>query len=370
MSGKAIIVLVTGVIIIAATVMFNISASSTRIVRNYTDYYMRQNTQNIAQSGVNLAITKLGEERLWRDGFSDLKILDGIADVKVYDTLFDSVPVVAVHSVGESDYGSGRKRRDTSIAYLFWSRMTYPVGIRGLLTLNSQSAINGNIILDGRDHDWDGNLIPSSGIPGIWSTKDTFALESDAAKVGGTNAGIDYVPANPPDSASIATGQTWGPGGYPSSPDSVFGGADSTFPEGTLKAIARSGFAGSQYVTDPKNLSYPLKGVTYVEMPTDGSNNVWSSASIPGEGILVVHNSAGNAQMKNVSAEFKGIIIADDVVHLHGTVYGGIIVFTESLGGNVVGNGSARILYSNEAIVQALRFLVTYGRPSVLAWWE
>ena len=38
MSGKAIIVLVTGVIIITATIMFNIEAASTRLVKNFSDY--------------------------------------------------------------------------------------------------------------------------------------------------------------------------------------------------------------------------------------------------------------------------------------------------------------------------------------------
>jgi len=369
MSGKAIIVLVTGVIIIAATVMFNIEASSTRIVKNFSDYYMRQNTQNLAQSGVNMAITQLGEDRKWRDGFTKMEISDGIVNVKVYDTFFDSVRVVAVHSVAETDYGNHQKRRDTSIAYLFWATQQYPLAIKGLLTLKSDAAINGTITLDGRDHDMDGNLLALSGIPAIWTTKNNVKVGSSSAEMGGTQGGTDYAPSNPPNGNVVQKNRVF-PGGFPTTPDEVFAGIDDSFSEGTLKAIARTGYAGSQYVTDPGDLKYPLAGITYVEMPTTSPKNEWSSADIPGEGILVVHNSASNSILKNASSKYKGLIIADDVIHLHGELLGGVIAFSDSLSGNVVGNGSADILYSNEAILAALGFLRTHGRPSVLAWWE
>lgn len=105
-------------------------------------------------------------------------------------------------------------------------------------------------------------------------------------------------------------------------------------------------------------------------MPTTAGMNVWSSAAIGGSGILVVHNAAGNALLKNTSQTFKGLIIADDVMHLHGDVLGGLIAFKNALSGNVIGNGNARILYSREAIVEASKFLEVNGTPSIIAWWE
>jgi len=369
MSGKAIIVLVTGVIIITATIMFNIEAASTRLVKNFSDYYMRQNTQNIAQSGVNLAMTELGKDRKWRAGYEDLKLADGVVDVKVYDTHFDSVPVIAIRSIARTDYGNHQYRRDTSIAYLFWSRITYPFGLRALLTLKSDAGVNGTITLDGRNHDWDGNLLPATGVPAVWTTKNNVVIGSSAALLGGTRNGTDYAPSNPPNGNVVIKNQVF-PGGYPTTPDMVFGGADSSFPEGTLKAIAQTGIAGSQYVTDPKDLKFPLAGVTYVEPPPYYPKNEWSSAAIPGSGILIMHNSAGTASLKNSDANFKGLIIGDDIVHLHGDVLGGIIAFKDSLGGNVVGNGSGDIRYSSAAVLASLKFLESDSKPAVLAWWE
>lgn len=369
MSGKAILVLVVGVIIITATIMFNIEAASTRIVKNFTDYYMRQNTQNIAQSGVNLAITQLGKDRNWRAGFSNLPLLDGIVNVDIYDTKFDSIAAIAIRSVATTDYGNNNKRRDTSVAYMFWSQNVYPIGLRALMTLNANASVNGSITIDGRNHDMNGALVAGSGIPAVWSTGASFSLASAAAKLGGTDAGTDYVPGNPYHPSTVKLNQLY-PGGFPQTPDSAFGGIGATFPEGTLKAIAKSGYAGSQYVTDPGKLKYPLNGVTYVEMPTSTPQNVWSSANLQGSGIVIVHNSAGNAVMSNASASFKGIILADDVMHLHGDVLGGLIAFKNSLSGNVIGNGNAKILYSYDAVMEASKFLDNNGTPSIIAWWE
>ena len=52
---------------------------------------------------------------------------------------------------------------------------------------------------------------------------------------------------------------------------------------------------------------------------------------------------------------FKGIIIADDMVHVHSTVIGTIIILTPSpSSGNTVGNSDGAVLYSTEAIFDAL----------------
>ncbi len=370
MSGKAIIVLVAGVIVITCTVMFNIEAASTRIVKNFSDYYMRQTTQNMAQSGVNLGLAQIRKNRAWRAGFSNLALLDGVVDVKVYDTFFDTIKAVAVHSVAVTDFGSGQKRRDTSVAYLFWARKQYPVNVKALLTLNSKATVSGNATLDARDHDMDGNLLPGAGVPAVWSTGVNFVLQSNATKVGGTDLGVDYAPANPVPNAVTKLNQTPPAAGFPQTPDSVFGGMSETMDEGTLKAIAMSGYAGSQYVTDPQVLKYPLSGVTYVEMPTYSPKNEWSSADIPGSGLLVVHNSAHNAILKNASAKFKGLIIADDIVHIHGDIIGGLVAMTNNLSGNVIGNGGANILFSRESIVAATKFLDNNGMPNIIAWWE
>ncbi|NNG28072.1 MAG: hypothetical protein HKM87_11130 [Ignavibacteriaceae bacterium] len=176
--------------------------------------------------------------------------------------------------------------------------------------------------------------------------------------LGGTHLQTDYVPSHPADPNVILENQVW-LGGFPGSPDLVMGGPTKGFPEGTLKSIAQSGINGSQYVTNSSSLTgNPLSGVTYLELPTNNPHNQWKDMDITGSGVLVIHNSAKTALMKNLlSGTFKGIIIVDDLIHVQelATVIGTIIILTPSpASGNCVGNSDGKVLYSTEAIFDAL----------------
>jgi hypothetical protein len=165
----------------------------------------------------------------------------------------------------------------------------------------------------------------------------------------------------------------WQWGAFPSSPDSVLGGAAAGFPEGTLKAIAMSGLNGSQYVTNPGQLQYPLHGVTYVDLPNGG---IWIGPDFgeeedPSVGILVVHNVAHDAQVKNSEGLFKGIMIVDDYIHCHQDVLGIVFNLTPNPpGGNVIGNSTGWIYFSRQAIRQAIHMMGSDQKVEVLAYWE
>lgn len=368
MSGKAVLVLVVGIIIVAATVLFNIEAASTRIVRNFSDYYVRQTTRNLAQSGVNLALTEMGRDREWRTGFPDLQLLDGTVSVRLFDTEFQDRDVVAIMSIGETRFSSSVWRRDTCIAYVNVKGWDV-VPLKGLLTLNATTGINGNATIDGRNHDTLMNVIPGSGIEGIWTTKPSFSI-SGSGTVGGTDTlGNDYAPSNPADPNVLLTNQSY-PMGYPTNPDQILHTYTDLIPNGTLKAIAQSGFEGSQYSVDGTDLKYPLRGVTYVETPATTPQNEWRPADVPGSGILVVHNSAGNAKLVNTKGDFRGLIIADEVEHFHGGLLGGMIAIKNMFSGNVVGNGDAWLYYSEQTIIRGTQTVARAIRPHVLGWWE
>ena len=130
-------------------------------------------------------------------------------------------------------------------------------------------------------------------------------------------------------------------------PDAIFG-----YASGTLKALAQAGANGSQYATDPARLTFPLSSVTYVEL-ADGAT--WSAIDFgASSGVLVVHNSAGNALMKNLnSGTFKGLIISDDIEKVHTTVIGAVVSMTQSPSGNCIGNGNGEVLYSIAALENA-----------------
>ncbi|MFB3040899.1 MAG: hypothetical protein ACE1ZS_03705, partial [Candidatus Poribacteria bacterium] len=130
-------------------------------------------------------------------------------------------------------------------------------------------------------------------------------------------------------------------------PDQLVG-----YSEGDLKIIAQYGTSGSQHVYDPADLTFPLSGVTYVELP---SGVPWNAIDFGNSsGILVVHNDnvPPDAVIKNLNTgTFSGLIIADDMIHVHTTILGAVVTLTPApSAGNCIGNGSGDVLYSSEAI--------------------
>lgn len=368
MTGKGLIIVILGVIFISGNTFRNIFISSNYLTNTIVDSYQRQTVNNIAQGGVNMALRRLKDNPVWRAGFQLMPLMGGKVAVRVVDTTFKGQNVVGIISVGYTDYGTSQAVSDTSVAYA--SKGFIPAAVQAAITTNNPIGTLGTLVVDGRDHSLTGALVPGAGTNGIWTT--CTLNQGGNSSIGGTAAGVDESLDKPGDPSVIKTGQVW-PGGYPGSPDSVIGGPLKGFPEGTLKAIAQSGINGSQYKTDPSSLVYPLSGVTYVELP-DGAE--WLSMSIQGSGILIVHNQYKNAKMKNLNGGiFTGLMIVDDIIHIHTTVIGAIIGITPTPSeGNCIGNGSGDVLYSTEAIQGATAASsVSNGGGSasiVIAWYE
>ena len=360
MSGRALLIVVTGVIIISSVILHNVSASSTKITANFNDYFLRQSAQNIAQSGVNLGLRRLVNDSTWRNSTWPVNMLAGKVLIRAFDTTFAGKAVTGVSATGTIE-----SRNASSTAYVL--KLKAVLNLNGVLTTNGPTGTAGSMVIDGRDHTISGALVPLQGVYGVWTTS-TFSQGGGSA-VGGTVKGVDYQPKGWPKSSKVI--QMGWPTPGPTTPDSVFGGTDKGFPEGTLKSISQSGTSGSQYVTNPLALKYPLSGVTYVELPSGGS---WSPATITGSGILIVHNSSRNAVLANTSGgNFTGIVISDDIVHINSIIIGATVALTSNPSqGNLIGNGNGQILYSNAAIKSAMNLLQPGGAASanVIAWWE
>ncbi len=226
------------------------------------------------------------------------------------------------------------------------------------LTTIGPVAANGGMVIDGRNHDLNGTLLSDSGTSGIITGRNF--LQDGISRVGGTNV-IDYDPSTPGD-PEIITEEMPIPF---TTPDGVL-----ELPEGSLKAMAQSGIAGSQYVIDPGDLVGPLRGVTYINIPASDPWWIVAGDSIldGGMGVLIVHNGNTTATIKNLNkGTFKGLIIADDIVHIHNTIIGAVVSLTPNpSAGNVIGNGRGEILYSEEAL-NGFLFLETV---KTIAWKE
>lgn len=240
-------------------------------------------------------------------------------------------------------------------------RRTSSVGItqRGAVVAAANVETLGNLVIDGRDHAMDGSLL-GAGTLGV-RTRGTLN-RSGASKIGGTSAApaTSYAPTKT--AADVAKVTKTGSGDpVPAGPDEAIG-----LSSGTLKTYAQSGVGGSQYVTDPSKLKLPVSGVTYVELACGAE---WNPADFgAGAGVVVVHNSCNNATIKNLNGgSLKGILIADDIVHVHNDIIGMIVQTSPApSSGNCIGNGGGNILYSSIAISSALSSIT--NQTLLVAW--
>lgn len=249
-------------------------------------------------------------------------------------------------------YGNNNALKELEIHVKYTDPL--PGGALAAVQANSAVENSGNMEIDGKDYDINGNPIsPAVGVKGV-SSKSTVTA-SGAGTIGGVDsAGNASAPAKTPVAGTVEQNATWT---APLTPDAAL-----KIDEGTLKKIAQSGVNGSQYVTNPNLLTLPLSGVTYVEADNWQAVNFGISS-----GILIVHNASRNAVLKNTNGGiFKGIMIVDDYVHEHNDMLGCVITLSTSpSSGNVLGNGSGYIHFSTAAIGAALSFI---AGPSKASW--
>lgn len=369
--GKAVLIFVLGSIALFTIVNLNMSVSAGNTAKSSFDLFDIVQAKNISNSVALMLVSQLADSNTYRATSTQTmsNVFSGSASYTVYDTTVGANSLIKINVTGRYNGVSRKVNALVSIP----NGGFQPAAVKAAISTNNPVATLGTLNVDGRDHDINGNLISNSGTLGIWSTRPIS--QAGGSDIGGTISGADHSPHNPADAGILSQNSAY-PGGYPDTPDSILGGKANGFPAGTLKSIAQSGYKGSQYTTNPSYLSFPLKGVTYVELPWMG---VWNSSNIEGSGILIIHNAFRNAIIKNENlGTFKGLIIADDIVHLHTTVIGAIIALTPTPSeGNCIGNGSGDALYSRAAIVNGIGQIVKsnrYGfaksRIDIKSWYE
>ena len=329
-----------------------ISLTENRTIDNSTsnavDFYSYSMAREVAKSGMQMAMSQVGDNPDWRCSTPQkVKCFDGEASFYVKDTIFTGSDLIKFYVDGSYN---GIHHNITAYVDKF---PLIPPAIRGAITTNNDVLTLGSINVDGRNHTMSGTLVPESGTYAIWTTQTVD--QSGSSYLGGTNQGTDIPLLKPADPRVIAELQTY-PGGYPLSPDSILGGPAYGYPEGMLKSIAMSGINGSQYVTDPAVLTHPLSGVTYIEVTDISPHNKWENAEVEGSGILVVHNKSTNALIWNMEyGTFRGLVIVDDMIHVHTTIIGALVVLSPNPNaGNTIGNSDGLVQYSTEAIRLAL----------------
>lgn len=341
--GQSSMIMVLTVAFLFAIVTQDTNKRINQVSDKSLSYYSKNVTKNICNSAAEMLLSKVADDENFRiNNLNSKNMLNGSVAFTLKDTLINSEDKIKIYV--KANYG-GEESENILVATLP-DQGFMPETVRAAVSTNNNIKTLGTLVIDGREHDENGNLITGEGTLGVWTTG--TLNQSGSSHIGGNSSGTDYPPSRPGDSEVIKTNQSW-PGGYPNSPDKVMGGSAKGFPEGQLKSVAQSGINGSQYVTNPSSLVYPLKGVTYVE-----NSGTWNSANINGSGILIVHNSSSNSVIKTPSGTFKGLVIADDIDKVHGKIIGALVGITPNpASGNCIGNGTGDILYSCKTIKDA-----------------
>lgn len=201
------------------------------------------------------------------------------------------------------------------------------------VAISGVASTSGNITIDGRNHDTEGVLTGAPGLPGISTSSGTFT-QGGSSKVGGN--GIP--PANP---ALPGSYQLNAPP-LPSTPEAVLGISD-----GALDA-----YKTSSLPTDPF-----VNKIIYLTSSVTGVNLEGSS------GILICHNAAADAYLKNIHGKFIGLIISDDLIHINGDaeLIGAVVGL--KTGGVTLGNGAGYVKYSSQTLSN-----LPLKRYSVTSW--
>ncbi len=330
--------------------------------QNVVDNFSTNRAHDISTSMVDILLMRMANDAEYRvETEVSESLFGGEATYTVEDTFFEGDSLVKVKVVAE--YNDITK---TVITYT--DKLTdgwVPPVIRGAWTANAtlDNTIS-DMYIDGRDHDLDLNLIPFTGKFGV-STSTTFINTANAA-IGGTNNFVDYPMTFPEILEVIEENYNWD-GGFPVSPDEALG-----LPEGTLKAAAQSGEFGSQYLLLPNNieeididstlLTYPLSGVTYIEVQNSVENDLYLDKA-GNSGILVVHKDGGGSKIghikegddDNSDGLLTGLLMTDWSFHHHIDVLGSVLQLSPNLEDNDICNGNLDhwVYYSSEAIGNA-----------------
>ncbi len=355
--GKIVIILVAGVILIGGITLLAMNRVSVAVIGRCVDQHDRTCARSNAISVANMAIGALARGEVLQE-VSDVPLFSTRVSLDTFALTGSRIKIIA------RGYVPGK---DTAVveAVVNLSASSLSFDMRAAVVARCNLDTRGELIIDGRNFNTNGALVACTGTLAASTTKKF--RRKQLSTIGGTYDGADYSPQISYPQFLVEQWVIW-EGGFPDTPDKVFGGEGAGFPEGRLKEIAQSGVDGSQYVTNPADLVYPLTSLTYVELP---SGKKWDKIDFgESDGVLVVHNSRGNALMKNLRrGKFTGIIITDNIDRIENQIIGGIVQLSQNASKWA---GWGRIRFSREAIEQALGILQQEGSesPLVVSWYE
>jgi hypothetical protein len=359
---RFVVILTIGAILVYAYISITSNENTSKGIDNLADDYSHKNAHDIASGMVDVILMRIANDADYRvKSPKTEQLYGGTVTYTAENTFYKGDSLVKI--VSTAKYNGITK---TVITYSKRPGEGWvPRSIRAALTANGplNNTIS-NMLIDGRNHDLTGNIIPKTGVYGV-STSVEFEKDQ-IGSIGGTKDSIDYPISFQVNPNVFEENYDWG-SEFPKSPDEILG-----YPEGTLKKFAKDGISGSLYTTDPLNLQKRiLSGVTYLELPSGTDEKITLSNGLH-KGILIIHNDSTDSRISNITleqGEFRGIIIGDYMFHFHIDVLGAIILLSPNLEQeNKCGkNLDHQVFYSSETITASTGAVSEHiGAPPII----
>lgn len=196
------------------------------------------------------------------------------------------------------------------------------VAVRAAVAIQGIPQTGGTLTVDGRDYNPNGVLTGGPGVFGVSTTNPTVR-QTGSSKIGGSGV----APSRPADPVALEVNAP----AMANTPEAFLGlqpGALDSYKTPVLPAVK-------------KGIIYVTQSITSLDLSNpDGT---------PGTGILIVHNDVGNAMMKDLRGNFKGMIITDNILHIHGVILGAVAALDHTTG-HQLGNGTGDVLYSSQVL--------------------
>lgn len=335
--GKAVLLIAIGMSLIITVLIINLNANTNNGVDSTVNSYNTTKARLIANSGIEVYLEKIRRDKTLKGNFYNNSLMDGDYDIYIYGN--DSL--LTIKSVAHFEDAS-----HTSVAYAKRDKITIPDVNSSVYVSSSNISLNlnGNMDINGNDHDINGSLVPGTPLPGIavdQPSDSAYIIDNLKTKITNAIQGDGGAP-----SVSVATDST----DWMSIAENYIFAADITLPTGTYSDGTVLGTA-----TDPK--------ITYAE------GNVNFTGSAYGYGIMVVN---GDIALSG-NFTFHGIVIAygNSTITTKTTGNSGIIGASIFVGQSVdmQATGNAKLYYSSAAINNA-KTNIKSSRFKILSWWE
>jgi hypothetical protein len=351
--GKSILIITLGVSFIISFIILKLNTNSTQGIETTVNKFDQTHARLIANSGIEIYLEKLKLDRsMLNDSFPNNNLFNGTYDIWITGPdSFVTVKSVAtfMNSINHTSIVQARADRIEVIpskAALYLSSK-----VIGTTKHNPNTTINGNILIDGHDHN---HIAPYDSIPGNPSVP---------------GIGVDGIQQRDTVIAMIAKNKFAHIDGYGGPPSVLVVPPDTV--DWDVYALELANNPDIQIPLPPKTKKLSHWGtlsdpkVTFV----NGDITIGGDDVKTGCGILVVNGSL------TVTANFTyvGLIISyKETLILGGS---GTVTLVGSLVGagkeidltNTLGNFS--ILYSSSAL-SLIENLIQTKRFEILSWWE